>query len=130
MIDIAIDTCILVDFQSGVINAPVLLLKEKLALREVCIPPVVLTEFLSDPRVDKKEYEFFRGIKVLEIGDGYWQRAGETRRILLKKGLKAKLGDALIAQTCIDNKVPLLTRDEDFRHYEKHCGLILAHKFN
>ena len=123
---VAVDTCVLVDFQSGVINAPVLLLKEKLALRKVCVSPVVFTEFLSDPRIDRKEYEFFRGIKILEIGNGYWHRAGETRRVLLKKGLKSKLGDALIAQACIDNDVPLLTRDENFRHYEKHCGLKLV----
>lgn len=127
---IAIDTCVLVDFQSGIINAPVLLLKEKLLSRKVCVAPVVLTEFLSDPRLDKKEYNFFQGLRILELIDGYWHRAGETRKILIKKGLKSKLGDALIAQACIDNNVPLLTRDEDFRHYEKHCGLILAHKLN
>jgi predicted nucleic acid-binding protein len=122
---IAIDTCVLIDFQSGIINAPVLLLKEKLLPRTVRIPPVVFTEFSSDPRIDKKHYEFLHGIKILEIFDGYWHRAGETRKILLKKGLKAKLGDALIAQSCIDNDIPLLTRDDDFRHYAKYCDLKL-----
>jgi predicted nucleic acid-binding protein len=36
------------------------------------------------------------------------------------------LGDALIAQSCIDHDVPLITRDTDFRHFAKHCGLKLA----
>lgn len=127
---IAIDTCILVDFQSGVSNVQVVILKEKIFSHEAYLPPIVLTEFLSDPLLDKHHYNFLKNIPLLEIDNDYWYRAGETRKILFKKGLKAKLGDALIAQACIDNKVPLLTRDEDFRHYEKHCGLILAHKFN
>jgi len=32
----------------------------------------------------------------------------------------------LIAQACIDNDVALITRDADFRHFAKHCGLKLA----
>ncbi len=127
---IAVDTCVLVDLQSGIISAASLFLKEKLIKREVIVPLVVVTEFLSDPRADKKHYHFLQGIKTLEIYDGYWLRAGELRRGLLQKGLKAKLGDALIAQACIDNNVPLLTRDEDFRHYAKHCDLQLVAALN
>ncbi len=123
---IAVDTCVLVDLQSGVFNRQAELLREKLKSESVRIPPVVLTEFLSDPRRDKKYYEFLHGIKELETYGGYWQRAGAARQVLLKKGLKAKLGDALIAQACIDNDIPLLTRDEDFSHYARHCKLRLA----
>jgi len=35
------------------------------------------------------------------------------------------LADTLIAQSCIDYRVPLITRDSDFRHFAKYCGLIL-----
>jgi predicted nucleic acid-binding protein len=45
---------------------------------------------------------------------------------LLGKGLKARLGDALVAQACIDHNIPLIARDGDFRHFVKHCGLKLA----
>lgn len=127
---IAVDTCVLVDFHYGEISRRTEILEEKLNLGQIFLPPVVITEYLSNPRLDEKHYKFFKDMPTLEIDDNYWQRAAETRRKLLKKGLKAKLGDALIAQACIDNDVPLLTRDEDFRHYEKHCGLILAHKTN
>jgi predicted nucleic acid-binding protein len=34
---------------------------------------------------------------------------------VLAKRRKARLGDALIAQTCVDGGVPFLTRDRDFR---------------
>jgi predicted nucleic acid-binding protein len=45
---------------------------------------------------------------------------------LITKGFKARLADALIAQACIDSDVALITRDRDFRHFAKHCGLKLA----
>jgi len=39
---------------------------------------------------------------------------------------KARLGDALIAQSCIDRKIPLLTRDEDFRAFAEAAELKLV----
>jgi len=58
--------------------------------------------------------------------DDYWERAGRARAILRKLKLKARTADALIAQSCIDHDVPLLTRDKDFEVYAKHCGLKLV----
>jgi predicted nucleic acid-binding protein len=46
--------------------------------------------------------------------------------MLHAKRLKAKVADTLIAQSCIDHDVALITRDGDFRHFAKHCGLKLA----
>jgi predicted nucleic acid-binding protein len=40
--------------------------------------------------------------------------------------LRARLPDALIAQSCIDHDVALITRDRDFRYFAKYCGLRLA----
>jgi predicted nucleic acid-binding protein len=45
---------------------------------------------------------------------------------LLARRLRARLADTLIAQSCIDNDVALITRDADFRHFAKYCGLRLA----
>ena len=39
---------------------------------------------------------------------------------------KARLGDALIAQTCVDRKIPLLTRDQDFRAFADAAQLNLV----
>jgi predicted nucleic acid-binding protein len=36
------------------------------------------------------------------------------------------LGDALVAQSCIDEDVPLLTRDRDFRAFAQAAGLNLV----
>jgi hypothetical protein len=44
----------------------------------------------------------------------------------IAKGGKARLGDALIAQTCIDKNISLLTRDRDFRAFGDAAGLDLV----
>jgi predicted nucleic acid-binding protein len=64
-------------------------------------------------------------VPLVEVEPGYWQRAGELRAKVLAKRRKARLGDALIAQTCIDRGIPLLTRDRDFRALADAAGLDL-----
>jgi predicted nucleic acid-binding protein len=93
---------------------------------ELVLPPVVVTEVLSDPEAGKSIDALIPELLTLELHDGYWVRAGHARRLLKTRNYKAKVADALIAQACIDNDVPLITRDSDFRHYAKHCGLKLA----
>jgi predicted nucleic acid-binding protein len=56
-------------------------------------------------------------IPMIELQAGYWHRTGLLRAKVLSNRHKACLGDALIAQTCIDRNVPLLTRDQDFRAF-------------
>ena len=69
--------------------------------------------------------EAIKELPVLFLSSGFWSRAGVLRAKILAKKLKARLADALIAQVCIDHNIPLITRDNDFRHYVKHAGLIL-----
>ena len=45
---------------------------------------------------------------------------------LLAKGLRANILDTLIAQSCIDHNVALITRDTGFRHFAKYSGLRLV----
>ncbi|MFO1186883.1 MAG: PIN domain-containing protein [Alphaproteobacteria bacterium] len=90
------------------------------------LPPAVITEILSDAKSSADVESFIDGLPLLAPKKGYWQRAGLARRLVKKHGKRALLGDALIAQTCIDHDVALITRDEDFRHFAKHCGLRLV----
>lgn len=90
------------------------------------LPSIVVTEMLSDPKGSAQMMETVAHFLVLPISEGFWQRAGEARRLLKQYGLKAKVADAPIAQSCIDHDVPLITRDDDFRHFAAHCGLKLA----
>ena len=65
-------------------------------------------------------------IPLLEIQPRYWERAGALRAKALAKRRKARLGDALIAQSCVDRGVPLLTRDRDFRAFVESANLALV----
>jgi predicted nucleic acid-binding protein len=88
------------------------------------LPPPVLSEALSDPNLAVGKGERIRAIPLLEILDGYWERAGLLRGLVRAQGYKALLADSLIAQSCIDHDIPLITYDLDFRHFV-HAGLKL-----
>jgi len=94
--------------------------------RQVLMVPVVLTELLSDPKLPSGAAKTLSEVPLIEIGPGYWQRAGVLRAKVLAKRRRARLGDALIAQSCIDRGVTLLTRDRDFRAFADAAGLDLA----
>ncbi len=84
---------------------------------QAALPPVVLTELLSDPKVSESVKDLFMQLPVLEVTDGYWHRAGVLRARLLARRRRARLADTLIAQSCLDHDLPLVTRDSDFRHF-------------
>ena len=102
------------------------LLVGAMASGELVLPPVVLTELLGSKSSEQSLDADLAQIALLEATAGYWVRAGHARRLLFGKGLRAKTADALIAQSCIDHDVALITRDRDFRHFAEHCGLKLA----
>ena len=122
---IAADTSTWVAFLEGASGKDAELLDGALEGRQVLMVPVVLTELLSDPKIPADVAETLSTLPLIEIEAGYWQRAGSLRGLVLAKGRKARLGNALIAQTCIDRGVPLLTRDGDFRAFALAAGLEL-----
>jgi predicted nucleic acid-binding protein len=125
---IAADTSTWVAFFRGEAGEDVRLLDKALEDRQVVMVPVVLTELLSDPQISSSVTNTLVEVPVIEIGPGYWERAGKLRAKVLAKGRKARLGDALIAQTCVDEGIPLITRDRDFQSFIETAGLrLLAH---
>lgn len=96
---------------------------EAIEHRSIVMPPVVLTEILSD-QSSEDTAAVLTALPLLDITEGYWARTGELRARVISQGHKSKVADALIAQICLDQNVPLITYDRDFRHYERH-GLIL-----
>ncbi|MBX3026883.1 PIN domain-containing protein [bacterium] len=90
------------------------------------LPPVVLTEMLSDPKLPKQVAELLVQIPRLELLPGYWERAGALRAKVLGQKRRARLADTLIAQSCIDHDVGLVTRDADFRQFVRAGGLRLV----
>jgi hypothetical protein len=122
---IAIDTSSLIAYLKGEEGTDVDSVDEALKLGQAALPPVVLTEILSDPRLDRRIARLILGMPILESNPGFWERAAATRARILSKKLRARLADTLIAQSCLDNNVPLISRDADFRHFAAHAGLML-----
>jgi predicted nucleic acid-binding protein len=120
---IAADTSALIDFLEGQSGPDLEQIAIAAAGGSLVLPPVTIVEVLSSV---SGLQDILPRVAFLEIMDGYWARAGANRLLLRRKGLKANLGDTLIAQSCIDHAVPLITRDSDFRHFAEHCGLKLA----
>ena len=123
---IAVDSSTLIAFIQGDRGSDVQLLDRSIDTNELALPAIVLTEVLSDPQLPEPHSTLIRVLPALDIRDGYWARAAETRAKLLARRLRARLADTLIAQSCIDHGVALITRDADFRHFAKYCGLKLA----
>ena len=123
---IAADSSSIIAYIQGEKGADITLLDAALAAGQAVLPPVVLTEVLSDPLIPETHAVLLDSLRILEIRDGYWHRAAKLRAILKSQKLRATMADALIAQCCIDHNVVLITRDNDFRHFVKHCGLQIA----
>jgi predicted nucleic acid-binding protein len=123
---IAADSCVLIDLLEGLDTPEVNKLANLLSHANTVLAPVSLTELLSAPKPHRLLQDVLPNFVVLQIESGYWERTGALRGKLLKVGRKAALGDALIAQSCIDADVALLTRDGDFAAFAKHGGLKLA----
>jgi predicted nucleic acid-binding protein len=94
--------------------------------RQVLMPPAMLSELLSDPDLPSEAANGLTQLPLLEVTDGYWQRAGMLRSHVLARRRKARLGDALIAQSCIDRGVLLLSRDRDFKTFASAADLRLV----
>ncbi len=122
---IAVDTSSLIAFLEGAGGADTDIVQSALEHQQLVLPPVVLTELLSDPSLPAKVRSLLAALPLLEIQPGFWERAGLLRASILKQRRKARIADALIAQTCLDQSVPLVTRDRDFRHFARDAGLPL-----
>ena len=122
---IALDTSSLVAYLRGAAGDDVEMVATALDHRQAVLPPVVLTEILSDPKLSSDARSALLDLPLLDPMAGYWERAGLLRSAVLSRGRKARVADALIAQSCLDASVPLVTRDRDFRQFARIAGLVL-----
>jgi predicted nucleic acid-binding protein len=115
-----------VAFLQGEEGSDVTALGEALDAEELVLPPIVLMEVLSEPRLSEDAATTIKSMPLLALTPGFWERAGILRSHLLAKGRKAKVADAVIAQCCIDHEVSLITRDRDFAAFAQHGPLALV----
>jgi len=123
---IAADTSTWVAFLEGDSGEDAQLLAKALGDQQVVMVPAVLTELLSESKLSATIVETLSAIPFIDPGAGYWHRAGALRAKVLARKRRARLGDALIAQSCLDEGIALLTRDEDFRAFADAAGLDLV----
>ena len=102
------------------------LVDRALADGQAVMPGPVLSELLSDPKIDSRVVDSIGQVPLLEPTSGFWERAGRLRASVLAGKRRAQLTDAMIAQLCLDHRVHLITRDRDFRVFAESAGLGLA----
>jgi predicted nucleic acid-binding protein len=122
---IAADASVVIAWLNWVDCPEVRALKTLVSERSLIMPGAALTETLSSPNLADADRFALSEIPVLPVREDYWVRAGHLRGAVLRMGRRVRLGDALIAQACIDADVPLLTRDADFRVFAEVGGLKL-----
>jgi predicted nucleic acid-binding protein len=123
---IAADSSVIVDLLEGRVTPQRATLEALLSEARAVLAPATIAEILSDPTGGRQAEAILSQFILLPITDGYWERAGLLRAKLRRAKRKAALGYALIAQSCIDADVALLTSDSDFEAFAKIGGLKLA----
>jgi predicted nucleic acid-binding protein len=117
---VALDSSSLIGHLNGRAGADTLAVKTALDAGTAVLPPLVVTEVLSLPGVTAEVLRLVTIIPQLEVLPEYWERAGQLRAQVIGAGRRARTADVLIAQSCLDHGVPLITADADFRHFVPH----------
>lgn len=123
---ICADTSSVVALLKGERGHDVELIRSALTDGTLILAPACVAELLSDPDIRPPIEESILDIPRLEITPGYWERAGRLRARLIRQRFRPKLADSLIAQSCLDHSVLLVSRDRDFLPFQKIAGLRLA----
>lgn len=122
---VALDSSSFIGHLNGRRGDDILAVKAALDAGTAVLPPLVVTEVLSLPGISDEVLRLMAIVPQLEVLPEYWERAGQLRAQVIASGLRARTADVLIAQSCIDHDIALITADTDFRHFVKH-GLRLA----
>ncbi len=125
MIKIFVDTNILIDYVNGFNDElETLFVKQEQKNIELCINPVILTEFFNDRELYKKgkmntALEFVNLFRIIDINRKIGIIAGE----LLRTNAVSVLADAFVAATCIHCNLILFTNNK--KDFQKVKGLKL-----
>lgn len=122
---VALDSSSFIGHLNGRRGGDTLAVKAALDAGTAVLPPLVVTEVLSLPGVSAEVVHLVSIVPQLEVLPEYWERAGQLRAEVIATGRRARTADVLIAQSCIDHDIPLITADTGFRHFVPH-GLRLV----
>jgi predicted nucleic acid-binding protein len=113
---ICVDSSSVIAYLDGSPGADIELVDQAFRDQVAVLSPVSVTELLSDPTLPAAVRTTILALPVLPLHDGFWERAGLLRARVIRLRRKARIADVLIAQNCLDNRTPLVTRDRDFRN--------------
>lgn len=126
---IMVDSSVWIDYFKGTINKQTDFLDSALGTQSLCIGDLILTEVLQGFRLDKdyrQARDLLSELTIYEIlGVKIAQQSANNFRSLRKRGITVrKTADVIIATFCIEQKLPLLFTDKDFKPFVDHLGLI------
>jgi hypothetical protein len=126
---IVVDSSVWIDFLNGR-NAPhVRRMSMVLGAEEVIVGDLMLCEVLQGLDSERAAREVEALLRRFEIvpmaGDAIAVAAARNFRSLRRRGITVrKTIDLLIGTWCIENRMPLLHNDGDFRPMARHLGLV------
>lgn len=125
---ILVDSSVWIDYFNGIDSPETKMLDKTLGVEPIAIGDLILAEVLQGFRNDedyKLAKNVFNDIAVFELlGKKMALKSADNFRSLRKRGITIrKTADVIIATFCIENKLPLLFSDKDFKPLVKHLGL-------
>jgi len=125
---IFVDSSVWIDYFTGKNTPGAKKLDSVLGEEPVAIGDLVLTEVLQGFRKDKdfrQAKKLLLSLTVLNMLDtNIALKSAENFRSLRKRGITVRKAiDTIIATYCIENKLPLLHSDKDFKPFHKHLKL-------
>jgi predicted nucleic acid-binding protein len=126
---IVVDSSVWIDFLNGRKAPHVARLRTALGIDEIVIGDLMLCEILQGLETERAAREVEDLLRHFEImpmaGDAIAVIAARNLRALRRRGITVrKTIDMLIGTWCIENRMPLLHNDGDFRQMARHLGLI------
>jgi predicted nucleic acid-binding protein len=123
---LCLDTSSLIAYLQGEEGADVDMIDQALIDQVGVLSPVTVMELFSDPDLSPTLRRTNLELPALSITEGFWERAGLLRTKVFRIARRATLADTLIAQSCLDHRATLVTRDRDFMVFVSTAGLRVA----
>ena len=123
-----VDSSVWIDFLNGHRAPHVERLRAMLGEEEIIVGDLMLCEVLQGLASDRAAREveaLLRRFEIVQmVGDANAVAAARHYRSLRRRGITIrKTIDVLIGTWCIENRMPLLHNDSDFRPMVHHLGL-------
>jgi predicted nucleic acid-binding protein len=126
---IVVDSSVWIDFLNGRNFPHVQGLRTMLGRDEIIVGDLMLCEVLQgleSERAATEVEDLLRRFQIVSmVGDTIAAIAARNFRSLRRRGITVrKTIDLLIGTWCIENRIPLLHNDSDFRPMAHHLGLV------